>query len=94
MRYERILGDLARKWAFHYSICYACVPHSPCAPTPAVAASLSTSINYPWAFNNVFRHSAFSDCEDQHRIWGALLRALAEHYIATGQIDETTGEML
>ena len=47
-----------------------------------------------WLFVITLRHSAFSDCEDQHRIWGALLRALAKHYIATGQIDPTTGDML
>tara|TARA_B110000046_G_C12635701_1_gene250563 strand:+ start:111 stop:266 length:156 start_codon:yes stop_codon:yes gene_type:complete len=46
-----------------------------------------------WLFGITFMHRAFSDCQHQHRIWGALLRALRDHYVETGQLSED-GELI
>ena len=46
-----------------------------------------------WLFGITFKHRALADATDQHRIWGALLRALLRHYQATGQVD-SEGQMV
>jgi len=46
-----------------------------------------------WLFGITFQHRAFQDCQDQHRVWGALLRALVAHYVKTGQVHARTGAL-
>jgi len=61
--------------------------------TPVEGLSMGMDV-LAWLFGITFEHRAFSDCQNQHRIWGAILRALARHYVRTGQVCEESGVLL